>query len=134
MQKVAVGILLNNGNILLCQRKRTAKYPLKWEFPGGKIEEGESAEQCLRRELVEELGIQANIGLLYHQQHALYSDGREYDVFYYVVPNFTGVMTNHVFEEYVWIPVRELPSYDILEGNKDVMNKLLADDDLHRQG
>ena len=134
MQKVAVGIVLNNGNILLCQRKRTATYPLKWEFPGGKIEDGESAEQCLCRELGEELGIQASIGLLYHQQQAVYSDGREYDVFYYVVPNYTGVMTNHVFEKYVWIPVRELPSYDILEGNKDIMNKLLADDELHRPG
>lgn len=118
----------------MCQRKRTTRYPFKWEFPGGKLEPGESAEQCLLRELAEELGIQATIGLLYHQQHAVYPDTGAFDVFYYNVPSFQGNIVNHAFETYAWVPVRDLPSYDNLEGNRDVINKLLADDEIHQQG
>ena len=86
------------------------------------------------RELAEELGIQATIGLLYHQQHAVYPDSGAFDVFYYIVPSFQGNIVNHAFETYAWVPVRDLPSYDNLEGNRDVINKLLADDEIHQQG
>jgi 8-oxo-dGTP diphosphatase len=133
MTKVAVGIIVNNGKVLLCQRKKSDHYGLKWEFPGGKFEPGESAEQCLRRELAEELGIQATVGLLYHQQHAVYADSGTFDVFYYSVPSFQGTLVNHAFEMFVWVSVRDLPLYDILEGNRDVINKLLADDEIHQR-
>ncbi len=134
MTKVAVGIIVDDGKVLLCQRKRTARYPLKWEFPGGKLEPDESAELCLQRELAEELGIRGTIGLLYHQQHAVYPDSGVFDVFYYIVPGFHGAIVNHAFETYVWVPIQELPNYDILEGNRDVINKLLADDEIHQPG
>ena len=127
MQKVAVGIIMNDGKVLLCQRKRMARYPLKWEFPGGKVELAETTEQCLRRELKEELGIRAAIGKLYHQQQYIYPDSSTFDIFYYIVPALHGEIMNHAFESYDWIPIRELPMFDILEGNRDVVNKLLHD-------
>ncbi|HXF99361.1 MAG TPA: NUDIX domain-containing protein, partial [Bacteroidota bacterium] len=46
MKEVSVGILLRNGHVLACQRKRSARYPLKWEFPGGKLEPGETPEDA----------------------------------------------------------------------------------------
>ena len=59
--KVTCAIIENNGKILCAQRSETMKLPLKWEFPGGKIEENESLEACLKREIREELGIEINI-------------------------------------------------------------------------
>ena len=131
MIKVVVGIISSGpgmSRVLLCQRKHTAKhYPLKWEFPGGKLEHGESPESGLQRELSEELGIKAEIGELYHHQHHTYADNRTFDVRYYIVTKFSGEIVNNVFELFLWVPVQELPRYDILEGNTDVVKKLLLD-------
>ena len=133
MIRVAVGIIFEQtpdvNRVLLCQRKKSARYGLKWEFPGGKLEDGESAEECLRRELNEELGIDATIGELFHQQHAVYPDSGSFDVFYYFISAYTGEIVNHVFETVTWIPVEQLSQFDILEGNRDVVNKLLLTHD-----
>ena len=62
MKRVVAALILKNDQILACQRTRHQPMPLKWEFPGGKIEEGEQPRDALRRELEEELGIEAMIG------------------------------------------------------------------------
>ncbi|HUL43893.1 MAG TPA: (deoxy)nucleoside triphosphate pyrophosphohydrolase [Bacteroidota bacterium] len=128
MIQVAVGIIIRKNStpdILLCQRRRSAPYPLKWEFPGGKVETGEHPEDCLHRELHEELGITAEIGDLYHQQEYVYPDKRKFDVSYYHVLKYSGTLVNRVFESYAWVPIPRLSQYDILEGNADVVKKLM---------
>jgi 8-oxo-dGTP diphosphatase len=131
MINVAVGIIITEDTppgsrrVLLCQRKRSARYPLKWEFPGGKVEPNEHPEECLRRELFEELEIHGTIGTLYHQQHFTYPDSGVFDVLYYLVPHFTGTLVNRVFEGFEWVPIPRLSEYDILEGNRDVVTKLI---------
>jgi 8-oxo-dGTP diphosphatase len=55
--RVACAIIEHDGKVLAAQRSDRMSLPLKWEFPGGKINEGESVEECLKRELMEELGI-----------------------------------------------------------------------------
>jgi 8-oxo-dGTP diphosphatase len=62
MKRVVAALIWKEGKILICQRTRHQVMPLKWEFPGGKIEEGEQPRDALRRELDEELGISAVIG------------------------------------------------------------------------
>src|SRR2546423_11507722 len=62
MKRVVAALILKGDKILACQRTRHQVMPLKWEFPGGKIEEGEQPRDALRRELEEELGIEAVIG------------------------------------------------------------------------
>ena len=62
MKRVVAALIVQDGKLLVCQRTRHQTMPLKWEFPGGKIEEGEQPRDALRRELDEELGIQATIG------------------------------------------------------------------------
>jgi 8-oxo-dGTP diphosphatase len=126
MVKVAVGIITDtNSRVLLCQRPVGKPYPLQWEFPGGKQEDGESIEACLRRELREELGIDAVVGNLYHRQRYVYPDSGTYDVFYYIISRYMGTIRNTSFKEIRWVNVRDLPTYDILKGNTDVVQKLV---------
>ena len=127
MIQVAVGILVSDGKVLLCQRKKISRYALKWEFPGGKVEDGETPQNCLRRELLEELNIQIDTAQLYHQQQAFYPDNGVFDVLYYLVPTFTGKIVNNMFKSYAWVPFVKLQEYEILDGNKDVVAKLLSD-------
>jgi 8-oxo-dGTP diphosphatase len=63
MKRVVAALIWRDGKVLVCQRTRHQPMPLKWEFPGGKIEEGEQPRDALRRELDEELGIDARIGV-----------------------------------------------------------------------
>ena len=126
MINVAVGIIGKDGDALLCQRNRSARYGLKWEFPGGKVEDGENSKDCLRRELFEELGIRADIGELFHRQQFVYPDSGTFDILYYLIPSYEGEIVNRVFESCRWVPITELQSYDLLEGNWDVTEKLVS--------
>lgn len=124
MTKVAVGILKKNGKILACQRKRGSRYELKWEFPGGKMEPGETVAQCLERELFEELSIHITRIEDIETQQWHYDDGGTYEVAYCTITDFTGELRNNVFEQVKWVTPAELARLDSLEGNADIVRKL----------
>lgn len=133
MQPVAVGILVQDGLVLACQRKRTARYPLKWEFPGGKIEPNESAWEALVRELREELNIIADAGTEFLRQEWTYPEGSidpkkdgAFRVFYYLIRSFSGEPANLTFEQIVWVRPKDLLNMDILEGNKEAVDLLVS--------
>jgi 8-oxo-dGTP diphosphatase len=125
MKEVAVGILMRNGLLLACRRKKSALYPLRWEFPGGKLEPGESPTQALIRELYEELAITATPGREFHRQEWDYGD-QSYRVYYFLIDRFEGEPVNHVFEEIRWVTPEELSGMEILEGNREVVNVLAS--------
>lgn len=125
MVKVAVGIISINSQVLVCQRRKTSRYALKWEFPGGKFENGESVDECLRRELREELSINAVVGREFFRREWLYPDSGSFEVFYHHVPSFTGTIRNNVFEQIRWFSLSELARVDMLEGNKDAVDLLV---------
>lgn len=124
MTRAAVAILRENGRVLVCQRKKNSRYELKWEFPGGKVEPGESSQDCVKRELREELSVHVEtIGLMTTQVNR-YDDGEVIEVTYCFVLGFTGKPVNNAFEEIRWVTLAELRSMDILEGNKSFVSKL----------
>ena len=128
MTKVAVGILRENGKILICQRKKLARYGLKWEFPGGKIENNESPAECLRRELKEELSIDAVVGELCFRHMHTYTDSGSFDVLYYFVTSYRPIhdrIENIGFEQIKWIPEKQLAGTDMLDGNREVVQHLM---------
>ncbi len=134
MKEVAVGIITKDNRILACQRTEDVAYGLKWEFPGGKIEPGESPRDALRRELKEELDIEAEIGEEFHRQEWDYSNdqngkhaGSAFRVFYFLVPSFRGTILNRAFHQLRWVSPEELSDMDILEGNRETVNLLIAD-------
>ena len=97
---------------------------MKWEFPGGKLEAGESAEQCLSRELREELSITMHSIDRIEVQSAHYDDGGIYEVAYCDVSGFDGEPINNVFEQFQWVTLHELRALDILEGNRDFISRM----------
>lgn len=125
MIHVAVGIIEKSDRVLLCQRKRSSRYALKWEFPGGKMNENELLEECLKRELFEELNVKANVGECLLKKKNIYPDGGEFEVSYFLIDNFTGKIRNKIFEKILWINIAELPSLDMLEGNSEIVLMLM---------
>jgi 8-oxo-dGTP diphosphatase len=112
------------SEVLVCQRRPDQPMSLKWEFPGGKIETGESAEQALARELDEELGIAAVIGPRVAQVRHKYRNGGSIDLQFFSVKEFSGEIDNRIFNEIRWTPLSELPSLDFLAADFGLIRDL----------
>jgi len=126
MKRVVAALIMQDGKLLVCQRTRHQTMPLKWEFPGGKIEEGEQPRDALRRELDEELGIQATVGdELARIQHE-YPNGGMVELRFYVVREYTGELENRIFKDIQWARPNELPKFDFLEADLTLVNDLAA--------
>jgi 8-oxo-dGTP diphosphatase len=125
MTEVAVGVLRKANQILICQRKHGDRYALKWEFPGGKFEIGETIEQCLRRELREELSIEIHSIQRIETHAAYYEDGGMFNVSYCFVSGFDGEPQNNVFEQIRWATLGDIAAIDLLEGNKPFVAQLV---------
>jgi 8-oxo-dGTP diphosphatase len=110
--------------ILVCQRRADQPMSLKWEFPGGKIEAGETAEQALTRELDEELGIAAVIGPRVAQIRHRYRNGGTIDLQFFAVRQFAGELNNRIFNAVQWAPLTELPTYDFLAADHGLIRDL----------
>jgi mutator protein MutT len=123
---VAVAVLRHpeDGSILLCQRPAHKPWPLEWEFPGGKVEPNETDVEALRRELREELGIEAVIGPLLHHERAHYPDGTLFSVAYHRVDQWQGEVVNLDFAAIRWITLQELDTFTILQGNQTFVELL----------
>ena len=123
---VAAALILRGEEVLICQRRPDQPMALKWEFPGGKIESGETPKQALARELDEELGIDADVGpLVTHTPHT-YRSGGAVDLQFFAVHAFRGEVTNRIFHDVRWIPLRDLTSYDFLAADRDLIRDLSA--------
>jgi 8-oxo-dGTP diphosphatase len=119
--RVAAGIVRRDGRILACRRSATMRHSGKWEFPGGKVEPGESAEGCLRRELEEELGIAAEIGPLVLVSVARYAGLEPIELTFFFVDRFTGEPERRDYVEIRWAAPRELGALDFLEGDREIL-------------
>src|SRR4030088_1682420 len=120
----AVGDGASGVEVLICQRKADQPMSLKWEFPGGKIEAGESSEDALVRELDEELGIKAVIGRRVARIRHKYRNGGAIDLQFFVVREVDGALENRIFNDVRWTPLAELPGYDFLAADLGLIRDL----------
>jgi len=126
MKRVVAALIEKDGKLLVCQRTRHQTMPLKWEFPGGKIEEGEQPRDALRRELQEELGISATIGDEIKRIQHEYPNGGMVELRFYVVRQYQGEIENRIFREIQWAAPKDLPPYDFLEADLTLVKELAA--------
>jgi 8-oxo-dGTP diphosphatase len=126
MKRVVAAVIERDGKLLICQRTRHQTMPLKWEFPGGKIEEGEQPRDALRRELEEELGIRAKIGDEIARLQHTYPNGAAVELRFYIVREYDGELENRIFRDLQWVAPKALPSYDFLEADASLVKDLAA--------
>ena len=123
---VAVALIMRGREVLICQRRSDQPMALKWEFPGGKMEPGETAEEALTRELDEELGIDAKIGARITRVRHTYRSGSAVDLQFFAVHEFGGEITNRIFNDLRWCELTDLPSYDFLAADRNLVRDLAA--------
>jgi 8-oxo-dGTP diphosphatase len=126
MKRVVAALILKKDEILVCQRTRHQTMPLKWEFPGGKIEDGEQPRDALRRELEEELGVDAEIGEEVARIKHDYRSGGSVELRFYVVRKYRGELENRIFRDIKWAKREDLPAYDFLEADLELVKDLAS--------
>jgi 8-oxo-dGTP diphosphatase len=126
MKRVVAGLIVVEAKFLICQRTRHQPFPLKWEFPGGKIEPGEHPEAALVRELEEELGILAEIGPRVALIRHSYGSGAAVELQFFLVERFQGEIHNRIFRDVHWVSREELPTYDFLAADIELVNEIAA--------
>jgi len=122
---VAAVIERSDRRLLIGQRRRNDTSPLKWEFPGGKVESGEPPEQALKRELEEELGAAiekwAPIGRVVHQ----YAETpEELEILFFAAAIADCELIPRTFEKIAWALPKELGDYDFLSANAGLVANL----------
>lgn len=123
-KKVTAAILRKDGQILIAKRQSGDAFGGKWEFPGGKIEEGETPEQCLKRELLEEFGIETTIQRLLCIVPYSYINGSIL-LYAYEVNQSGGDVNLNVHDEVKWAEMNDLGRHDFLEADRLIIKKLL---------
>jgi 8-oxo-dGTP diphosphatase len=109
--------MAKEGRILICRRRADQAHALKWEFPGGKVEPGESPEDALRRELSEELGIESAQPTEIARYTFAYPGKNPILLIFLLVTAWQGEVENRIFETMTWETSDRLREYDFLEGD-----------------
>ena len=125
-KQVVAALILRGDEILCCQRTAHQALPLKWEFPGGKIEAGETPPQALLRELQEELGILAEIGPEITRVLHTYANGNSVNLRFFAVHHFEKDLQNCIFRDVRWVKRGDLPTLDFLDADKELVRRLAA--------
>lgn len=127
MTTVVAAIIQRHGRILIGQRKDLGHHPLKWEFPGGKVEPGETPDAALIRELQEELGIHARIDRELMRYEYQYPGRSRILLIFYRVLDFDGEPRNLDFDQIRWEQAELLRNYDFLEGDTQFLAEQVPD-------
>jgi len=126
MKQVVAAIIVRKNKMLICQRTEAQALPLKWEFPGGKVEFGEDLKDALHREFEEELGIDAVIGRKIAAIQHTYASGASLELYFYRVDLFKNEIENRIFRDVRWVERKELPTYDFLEADVRLVKDISA--------
>ncbi|HYW43595.1 MAG TPA: (deoxy)nucleoside triphosphate pyrophosphohydrolase [Bryobacteraceae bacterium] len=121
MVQVVAAILERDGRVLICRRQPQQSHPLQWEFPGGKVEPGETPEQALARELEEELAIRGAAGEEIARYQYTYPGKDPIELIFFRVTSYDGEPRNLIFREMRWEPPASLPAFDFVEGDRDFL-------------
>ncbi|HEY5594980.1 MAG TPA: (deoxy)nucleoside triphosphate pyrophosphohydrolase [Nitrospiria bacterium] len=122
--EVAAGVIVEDGRYLITRRFKTAPRGGLWEFPGGKRHPGESLQDCLRRELKEELDITVDVGEELHRIRHAYPDCAV-ELHFYRCTILNGRPRSLGNEAYRWVPLVQLSEISFPEANRPFILELL---------
>lgn len=125
--RVAAAIILKNSQVLIARRPADKHKGGYWEFPGGKIESSETAEQALIREIAEEVNIQIESAELFEEIRYTYPE-KVVHLLFFACQNFTGEAQGMEGQEVRWVEKSELAQYQFPEANQPIVDKLLNSD------
>ncbi len=123
-QIVVAAIIENAGRVLIGRRKVGRQHAGKWEFPGGTLEEGESREECLKRELFEELGIVVEVGKQLCTCSHTYSSDWTIQLDAYTATHIGGSFVMNDHDKLSWVGRDELSDFEFTEADKYVISVL----------
>tara|TARA_B100002052_G_scaffold202711_1_gene185065 strand:- start:114 stop:512 length:399 start_codon:yes stop_codon:yes gene_type:complete len=123
---VTGAIIQTDSNFLIGRRGKDEKSAGMWEFPGGKLEEGESPKECIKRELKEELNIDAEIGELFFSYTYNYPP-ISYELYFFKVNSFFGEPVKSVHDKLKWEKLKNFYKYDFLPGDGPLIDKLISE-------
>jgi mutator protein MutT len=124
MMRIVAGVVRRGERVLIGQRA-TGRHAGRWEFPGGKVEAGESERAALERELREELGVEAEAGALLMRLRHDYGEG-EFELAFFEARVRTGEPENRVYRQLAWERVEALAAYPFLEADRPLLRQLAA--------
>ena len=120
---VVAAIIIKNGKYFIAQRNKHKHMGLSWEFPGGKVENGETFENALKREIKEELNI--NIAINYKLGEENYKDEKiNVKLHYFLCSHTSGEIYLNEHEDSAWITKNEFKNYNFAEGDSDIIKLL----------
>jgi 8-oxo-dGTP diphosphatase len=123
MIRVAAALIEKDGKVLIAQRNGEGSQGLKWEFPGGKIDPGETPEECLKRELKEELNLDICVGALYDTINYDYPTWT-IELLVYRADIVGGELRLNVHRDVRWVPRSEIAGYDFCPADVELVEKL----------
>ena len=122
---VVAALIEADGKLLVCQRRRTDSFGLIWEFPGGKLEPGETPAQALARELQEELGVEAQIGPeIFRTRHQYSELGDAIDLIFFAATVTPADIRNQAFETMEWRQPQTLHELNFLPADREFVAML----------
>jgi 8-oxo-dGTP diphosphatase len=119
-------LIVQANRLLVCQRREGGPFPLKWEFPGGKVEPGEGLMQALSRELREELEIEIPSAKEIYRHSHRYRDTMKVELVFFRVDEYRGKIVNKVFQDVRWARLEELKQFDFLDGDLPLIERLVG--------
>jgi len=120
---VVAGLLIEDGKIFIAQRQNHDSSPGRWEFPGGKVEEGELATEALLREWQEELGVQIEVVRIFGS-NKFKTEKAEFHLELYRVNRLSGEFQLYEHQAHAWVTIDQLETYDLLSGDQPFIAQL----------
>ena len=125
VEDVTSAIMIDDGKVFVARRRMGEKLAGLWEFPGGKVEEGESSEACLKREMFEEFGVDTEIGAFYCDSEYHYGHG-SIRLLCYFAKHVSGSFKPTVHDSMLWVDIPELVDMKFAPADVPVVQKIIS--------
>ncbi len=127
MTQVVAALIWKNNKFMICQRPANKTRAFQWEFVGGKVEKGETLEQALKRECMEEIGVQITVGSIFAEVDHVYPDITIHLTLFHVSLNEGEEPKRLEHNDIKFITPAEIKKYEFCPADTEILNKILEE-------